>query len=100
LLHRTTGTVGYELLLRSGAHVWRPRPLWLRSERIEPSIIQRDLQQVVAPLLQAIAAPGTLTEAEAADALIGLTFSATIDATGAVVKATAVIREEPGASPT
>ena len=86
LVHRS-GDRGYELLLQSGAHLWRPRPLWFSSERVPPAIVRRDLDNVLVPLLRAVTAPGALTEAEAAEALIGLAFTATVDASGAVVKA-------------
>jgi hypothetical protein len=86
LVHRS-GDRGYELLLQSGPHLWRPRPLWFSSERVPPAIVARDLGNVLVPLLRAVAAPGALTEIEAAEALIGLAFTATVDATGAVTKA-------------
>jgi hypothetical protein len=82
-----SGSLGYELLLQSGAHLWRPRPLWLRSDRVPPAIVRRDLDNVLVPLLRAVTTPGALTEAEAAAALTGLTFNATVDASGAVTKA-------------
>ncbi len=87
LVAKQSGNLGYELLLQSGAHLWRPRPLWLRSDRVPPAIVKRDLDNVLVPLLRPVAAPGALTEAEAADAMIGLTFVATVSASGAVTKA-------------
>jgi hypothetical protein len=90
LVARQSGDRGYELLLQSGAHLWRPRPLWFRADQVPPGIVRRDLDNVIVPLLRAVAAPGALTEAEAADAMTGLTFVATVDASGAVTKADTV----------
>jgi hypothetical protein len=86
-----SGDHGYELLLQSGVHLWRPRPLWFRADRVAAAIVKRDFDNVLVPLLRAVTAPGELTEAEAAEAMIGLAFVATVDASGAVTKAEAPI---------
>lgn len=86
VVHRS-GDRGYELLLQSGAHLWRPRPLWFRADRVPPAVVRRDLDNVLVPLLRPVAAPGAFTEVEAAEAMIGLAFVATVDASGAVTKA-------------
>jgi hypothetical protein len=85
---RQAGDRGYELLLQTArGHLWRPRALWLRSNLMGPAIVKRDLDNVLVPLLRAVAAPGALTEAEAADAMIGLRFTATLDDNGNVLAA-------------
>lgn len=87
-----SGDRGYELLLQAaGGHLWRPRILWLRSQAIPPSFVARDLR-ILAPLLGKVTVPGVLTEGEAADALIGMEFIATLDGSGNLVAA-----EIPGA---